>query len=139
MATVESWGGTIADIGPIYPMVGTEGLLVVIGVVLWIAWHVICRRSARTATTRSRSGSTGVRNHSNGSLPKRTRRIRSRGAINPDPSSRCRGALEPTQGQDDAALTSERRARSRCARIALEPRSASRFLTASNISRCCML
>ena len=41
MATVESWGGTITDIGPIYPMVGAEGLLVVIGVVLWIAWHVI--------------------------------------------------------------------------------------------------
>lgn len=41
MATVESWGGAIADIGPIYPMVGTEGLLVVIGVVLWIIWHVI--------------------------------------------------------------------------------------------------
>ena len=32
MATVESWGGTITDIGPIYPMVGAEGLLVVIGV-----------------------------------------------------------------------------------------------------------
>ena len=41
MATIESWGGTIADIGPIYPMVGAEGLLVVIGVVLWIVWHVI--------------------------------------------------------------------------------------------------
>ena len=41
MATVESWGGTIADIGPIYPMVGSEGLLVIIGVVAWIAWHVI--------------------------------------------------------------------------------------------------
>ena len=41
MATVESWGGTIAEIGPIYPMVGAEGLLVVIGVALWIVWHVI--------------------------------------------------------------------------------------------------
>ena len=41
MATVESWGGTITDIGPIYPMVGAEGLLVVIGVVLWIVWHVV--------------------------------------------------------------------------------------------------
>ena len=41
MATVESWGGTITDIGPIYPMVGSEGLLVVIGVALWIVWHVI--------------------------------------------------------------------------------------------------
>ena len=41
MATVESWGGTITDIGPIYPMVGAEGLLVIIGVVAWIVWHVI--------------------------------------------------------------------------------------------------
>ena len=41
MATVESWGGTIAEIGPIYPMVGAEGLLVVIGLALWIVWHVI--------------------------------------------------------------------------------------------------
>jgi hypothetical protein len=41
MATVESWGGNIADIGPIYPMVGTEGLLVIVGVALWIVWHVI--------------------------------------------------------------------------------------------------
>ena len=44
MATVESWGGTITDIGPMYPMVGTEGLLVIIGVVAWIAWHVIQAR-----------------------------------------------------------------------------------------------
>ena len=41
MATVESWGGTITDIGPMYPMVGTEGLLVIIGVAAWIVWHVI--------------------------------------------------------------------------------------------------
>ena len=41
MATVESWGGTIADIGPVYPMVGTEGVLVIIGVAFWIVWHVI--------------------------------------------------------------------------------------------------
>ena len=41
MATVESWGGTITDIGPMYPMVGAEGLLVIIGVAAWIVWHVI--------------------------------------------------------------------------------------------------
>ena len=41
MATVESWGGKIADIGPIYPMVGMEGVLVIIGVAFWIVWHVI--------------------------------------------------------------------------------------------------
>jgi hypothetical protein len=34
------WAGTIADIGPIYPFVGSEGFLVIIGVVFWIAWHV---------------------------------------------------------------------------------------------------
>ena len=38
---VESWSGTIADIGPIYPFVGTEGLLVIGALVCWIAWHVV--------------------------------------------------------------------------------------------------
>ena len=41
MATIESWGGTITDIGPMYPMVGTEGVLVIIGMAAWIVWHVI--------------------------------------------------------------------------------------------------
>ena len=41
MATIESWGGTITDIGPMYPMVGTESVLVIIGVAAWIVWHVI--------------------------------------------------------------------------------------------------
>ena len=36
----ENWAGTIADIGPIYPFVGWEWLLVLIGVVYWIIWHV---------------------------------------------------------------------------------------------------
>ena len=44
MATVESWAGNIADIGPIYPMVGTETALVVIGVVAWLVWHVVQAR-----------------------------------------------------------------------------------------------
>lgn len=37
---VESWAGNIADVGPIYPFVGTEVLWWIIGLVLWIAWHV---------------------------------------------------------------------------------------------------
>ena len=41
MATVTSWTGNIADIGPIYPMVGSEGILVIIGLATWIAWHII--------------------------------------------------------------------------------------------------
>lgn len=41
MATVESWTGNIADIGPVYPMVGTEAVLVIVGVAAWIVWHVV--------------------------------------------------------------------------------------------------
>jgi hypothetical protein len=37
---VANWSGNIADIGPLYPMVGSEGLLVVIGFVFWIGWHI---------------------------------------------------------------------------------------------------
>ena len=48
MATIESWGGTITDIGPMYPMVGMEGVLVIIGVAAWIVWHVIqAKRESR--------------------------------------------------------------------------------------------
>ena len=43
MATVESWTGTIADMGPIYPWAseggGTEIVLWIIGLVLWLGWH----------------------------------------------------------------------------------------------------
>ena len=35
------WAGTIADIGPVYPFVGTEFLLVIAGVVFWVVWHVV--------------------------------------------------------------------------------------------------
>jgi hypothetical protein len=42
MATtmVESWGVDLATIGPIYPFVGSEVLLWVVGVAFWIGWHV---------------------------------------------------------------------------------------------------
>ena len=44
MATVESWTGTIADMGPLYPWAsesgGTEVVLWLIGLALWLAWHV---------------------------------------------------------------------------------------------------
>lgn len=32
------------DIGPIYPFVGTEVALAIVGIVLWIAWHVLQNR-----------------------------------------------------------------------------------------------
>ncbi len=40
MTNVDSWAVDLTTIGPIYPMVGTEGLLVVLGVVFWIGWHI---------------------------------------------------------------------------------------------------
>jgi hypothetical protein len=40
----ENWAGNVADIGAIYPFVGSEGLLWIIGVVLWILWHIVQSR-----------------------------------------------------------------------------------------------
>jgi hypothetical protein len=37
---VASWSGRILDIGPIYPFVGSEGLLVILGLVFWVGWHI---------------------------------------------------------------------------------------------------
>lgn len=36
----ENWAGTISEIGPIYPFVGWEFLLFIIGMVFWIVWHI---------------------------------------------------------------------------------------------------
>jgi hypothetical protein len=38
--TITSWAGNITDIGPMYPFVGSEGMLVVVAVVFWLVWHV---------------------------------------------------------------------------------------------------
>jgi len=40
---IESWSNP-ADIGPIYPFAGLEVPLVIIGFILWIAWHVVTAR-----------------------------------------------------------------------------------------------
>jgi hypothetical protein len=36
-----NWDGNIADIGPIYPWVGSEVAMVIVGFVFWIGWHVV--------------------------------------------------------------------------------------------------
>ena len=51
MATVNNWIDHLsaAEVkGAVYPGVGTEGILVLILVVLWIGWHSfrICKRKA---------------------------------------------------------------------------------------------
>lgn len=37
----ENWSGEIADIGAIYPFEGTETLMWIVGLVLWVAWHYV--------------------------------------------------------------------------------------------------
>ena len=37
----ENWAGTITDIGPLYPFVGTEWIWYIAGLVFWIWWHVV--------------------------------------------------------------------------------------------------
>ena len=34
------WNGNMTDLGPLYPFVGWEWLMVIILVVLWIWWHI---------------------------------------------------------------------------------------------------
>ena len=42
MATtmVDSWAVDLATIGPIYPWVGSEIVLWVLGMAFWIGWHI---------------------------------------------------------------------------------------------------
>ena len=36
----DNWDGNVMDIGPIYPFVGWEGLMVVLGIIFWVGWHI---------------------------------------------------------------------------------------------------
>jgi hypothetical protein len=50
-----NWDGTITDIGPIYPFVGWETLMVLILVVFWVGWHIMqIRREYRHFEEESR-------------------------------------------------------------------------------------
>jgi|TARA_B100000809_G_C14794277_1_gene407879 hypothetical protein len=42
MATtpIDTWAVDLADVTVIYPWTGSEGLMVLVAVVLWLAWHV---------------------------------------------------------------------------------------------------
>ena len=37
----ESWAVDLKDVGAIYPFQGAEVLMVLIGVALWIVWHIV--------------------------------------------------------------------------------------------------
>ena len=46
MSTIglSSWAVDLANVGPVYPFQGAEWLMVIIGLVFWIGWHVIQMR-----------------------------------------------------------------------------------------------
>lgn len=37
---VENWTGDMLAIGPIYPFIGLEAILVIVCVLFWIGWHI---------------------------------------------------------------------------------------------------
>jgi hypothetical protein len=39
-----SWAVDLKDVGAIYPFQGTEVLLVILGLVFWIGWHILQTR-----------------------------------------------------------------------------------------------
>ena len=39
------WNGNMVDIGPLYPFVGAEMLMVIVLIAIWIGWHVIQMRA----------------------------------------------------------------------------------------------
>jgi hypothetical protein len=42
---ITTWGGTITDIGPMYPFVGWEMVLTLVLLVFWVGWHVLQLRT----------------------------------------------------------------------------------------------
>jgi len=42
---LETWTQNLNDLGPLYPFVGTEGILAVVGIGSWIVWHLLQLRS----------------------------------------------------------------------------------------------
>lgn len=38
---IANWDGNILDIGPIYPFVGWETLMVIVAIVFWLGWHYL--------------------------------------------------------------------------------------------------
>ena len=41
---IETWNINLLELGPVYPFVGTELMLVVVGVAAWVGWHFLQAR-----------------------------------------------------------------------------------------------
>ena len=38
---LETWNQNLTELGPLYPFVGTEVILSIAGIVVWIIWHLV--------------------------------------------------------------------------------------------------
>ncbi len=36
----ENWAGNISELSAVYPFVGSEGLLAIVGIIFWLWWHI---------------------------------------------------------------------------------------------------
>ena len=55
MATVNNWIDHLSASevqGAIYPGVGSEGILVILGLIIWIGWHVISAKQENDKLTK---------------------------------------------------------------------------------------
>ena len=41
------WSGNMLDLGPLYPFVGWEGVMVVLAFIAWIGWHILQMRAEK--------------------------------------------------------------------------------------------
>ncbi len=42
---LETWTQNLNELGPLYPFVGTELILAIVGIAIWVLWHLIQIRS----------------------------------------------------------------------------------------------
>lgn len=47
MSTIgySSWAVDLAEVGPIYPFQGSETIMVLLGVIFWLLWHILQMRA----------------------------------------------------------------------------------------------
>ena len=69
MATVSNWIDHLSAeevAGAIYPGAGSvEGMLVIIGIILWVGWHVLTARSESEELSRLARMKHGANDHKN--------------------------------------------------------------------------
>ena len=60
-----SWAVDLKDVGAIYPFQGSETLLVILGVVFWIGWHVwqIRHENAELKSEKNRANAERSKKH----------------------------------------------------------------------------